>query len=188
MASILMKTNKKKTDILRQHQNWPLQETFSDTGILSFIITTICVTLWISTPVCWIFTPFFIFRWLLHEGNRIISNSGLCKRLRYHTGCQKNLHEYTHTQVNHFNLVPIAPTVNASVAVNGVIRHSIFHQASIILALQEPIIKFYRKYCILCHSLPANVQKVTTHLYISSLKLHSRLKHTYLRLTKRHVQ
>lgn len=81
----------------------------------------------------------------------------------------------THTQANHYgNLVPTAPTVNLSAAVYGVISHSIFHQGSIILALQETIIKFYRKYCILSHSLPANMQKATTYLYISSLKLHSK--------------
>jgi hypothetical protein len=50
---------------------------------------------------------------------------------------------HIHTANHYVNLVPTAPTVNASAAVDGVINHSIFHQGLLILALREPIIKFY---------------------------------------------
>jgi hypothetical protein len=91
------------------------------------------------------------------------------------TGCniievsENSAHEYTHTANHYVNLVPTAPSA-ATTAADGVISHSIFHQGLLILSLQEFIIKFYRKYCILFHSLLADVSKKKQHTY----KLHSK--------------
>jgi hypothetical protein len=86
------------------------------------------------------------------------------------TGCdtiqsvRKSAHEYTHIATYYINLVPTAPTTNASAAVDEIISHSIFQQGLLILALYESITKFYRKYCALSCSL-STVFRQQQHTY-----------------------